>query len=364
MDLKSIMNARGQQQPRQSSWWHPGIYLRKIPALQIRQKVKKTLRDYFAAHDFQEVETPALQMSPGLEVHLQAFKTEITDPHSKSKQTLYLHTSPEFTMKKLLVAGVPRMYQLCHVFRNNERSSTHHPEFMMAEWYRAEASYRDLMQDCVGLVRACAEVSGKKHFMYRNIACDPFKEWEILTVAEAFTKYCNIDLLSTMPEPYVTITDKLRGEASRVGVRTTDDDNWDDIFFRILGEKIEPNLGNERPTFLTDYPVSQAALARPKPEDRRLAERFELFICGMELANAFGELTDAAEQRKRFESDMALKAKLYGDRYPIDEDFITALAFGMPAAAGIAFGFDRLVMLCAGAAAIEEIIWAPVAGQN
>ena len=360
MDLKSIMNARGQQQPRQSSWWHPGLYLRKIPALEVRQKVKKALRDYFAAQNFYEVETPALQISPGLEVHLQAFKTELSDPHGKNKQTLYLHTSPEFTMKKLLVAGVQRMYQLCHVFRNNERSGTHHPEFMMAEWYRAEAGYRDLMQDCIGLVRACAEAAGKKHFQFHRLACDPFQEWEVLTVPEAFTRYCSIDLLATMPEPHVTITAKLRAEATRIGVRVAEDDNWDDIFFRIMGEKIEPNLGSERPTFLTDYPVSQAALARPKPEEPRLAERFELYICGLELANAFGELTDAVEQRKRFQADMDMKAKLYGERYPIDEDFMAALAFGMPSSAGIAFGFDRLVMLCAGAASIDDVLWAPV----
>lgn len=364
MDLKSIMNARTGQQPRQSSWWHPGIYLRKIPALEIRQKTKKTLRDYFAANHFHEVETPALQTSPGLEVHLQAFRTELSDPHGKNKQTLYLHTSPEFTMKKLLVAGVPRMYQLCHVYRNGERSTTHHPEFLMAEWYRAEAGYRDLMQDCIGLVRACATAAGKKQFQFRNKICDPFQEWEILTVTEAFTRYCNIDLLATMPEPHITITEKLQAEAKKIGVRTVDDDSWDNIFFRILGEKIEPNLGIERPTFLTDYPINQAALARPKPEDPRLAERFELYICGLELANAFGELTDAVEQRKRFTADMEMKARLYGQSYPIDEDFIAALAFGMPASAGIAFGFDRLVMLCASAAMIEDILWAPVAGQT
>lgn len=361
MDLKSIMSNRPVQ-TRQSSWWHPGLYLRKIPMLQTRQKLKKALRDYFMALGFHEVDTPALQISPGLEVHLHAFKTELGDPHNDRKQTLYLHTSPEFTMKKLLVAGIPRLYQLCHVYRNNERSSTHHPEFMMLEWYRADSSYEDLMADCVGLIRACATAGGMTKFAFGTTACDPFLDWETLTVAEAFQRYCGIDLLATMPSPHTGDAEKLREDAVRIGLRTSGDDSWDNMFFRILTQKIEPNLGQERPTFLADYPVSHAALARPKPGEPRLAERFELYICGLELANGFGELTDPAEQRKRFEADMDAKARLYGERYPIDEDFMAALTFGMPPSAGIALGFDRLAMLCGGATEITDILWAPVAG--
>lgn len=181
-----------------------------------------------------------------------------------------------------------------------------------------------------------------------------------MTVVEAFDRYCGIDLLATMPTPHQGDTEKLRAAAARLNVRTAADDDWDNIFFRLLTQKIEPHLGKERPAFLIDYPVSQAALARPKPGEPRLAERFELYICGLELANGFGELTDPAEQRRRFEADMDAKAKLYGERYPIDEDFMAALTFGMPVSAGIALGFDRLVMLCAGATQIEDVLWAPV----
>jgi len=341
-------------------WWRPEQFLRKRMTLLARQKATHALRGYFAAQDFAEVTTPALQVCPGIEVHLHAFSTELLHPHGDASQRLYLHTSPEFTMKKLLVAGMERIYQLCPVYRNNERSRTHHPEFMMVEWYRAHADYRALMQDCIALVRACATACDKTQFSFRGMMCDPFAEWDVLTVPEAFAHYSQMDLLATMPAPHVGDTEKLRGHATRLGVRTAADDDWDAIFFRILGEKIEPYLGNNRPTFLADYPVSQAALARPKPEEPRLAERFELYACGLELANAFGELTDVVEQRRRFEADIAAKAALYGEQLPIDEDFLAALEFGMPPAAGIALGFDRLVMLCAGAEKIDDVLWAPV----
>lgn len=344
-------------------WWRPDVWQQKLPALRVRQKVTQAVRGYFLNEDFQEVTTPALQVSPGIEVHLHTFKTALTDPHGGAAQTLYLHTSPEFTMKKLLVAGVERLYQLCPVYRNGERSRTHHPEFTMLEWYRAQADYRDLMQDCVQLVRACATAGGKTRFSFRGMECNPFAEWEVLSIPQAFQLHAGIDLLATMPQPHVGDTEKLRAAAARIGVRTAADDDWDAIFFRILTEKIEPHLGKDKPVFLADYPVSQAALARPKPEEPRLAERFELYACGLELANAFGELTDPVEQRRRFEADVALKEQIYGERLPIDEDFLAALTYGMPPAAGIALGFDRLVMLCAGVETVDNVLWAPVA-QN
>ncbi len=342
-------------------WWRPEQFLRKRPFLERRQRVAQAVRVWFAQQGFDEVITPALQISPGIEVHLHAFKTTLMRPHGEPPHTLYLHTSPEFTMKKLLVAGVERLYQLCPVYRNNERSRTHHPEFTMLEWYRAHADYRDLMADCAALLRAGAAACDRSTFSFRGMVCDVTAEAEVLTLPQAFKTYAHIDLIATMPQPHVGDTTKLRAEATRIGVRTADDDDWDAIFFRILGERIEPHLGAKRMTFLCDYPVSQAALARPKPEEPRLAERFELYACGLELANAFGELTDVAEQRRRFEADIAAKALLYGEHYPIDEDFLAALAFGMPPAAGIALGFDRLVMLCAGAEVIDDILWAPVA---
>lgn len=342
-------------------WWHPDAFSRRLAFLRIRQTIVSATCTWFANQSFDEVETPALQISPGMEVHLHAFKTELRGPHPDDRQTMYLHTSPEFAMKKLLVAGMRRIFQMSRVWRNEERSATHHPEFTMLEWYRAHETYDTLRDDCVALIRACAQAAEKHLFKFRGIACDPFVPWEILTVPEAFQRYTAIDLMATIDNDHQPSPHALAAEAQRLGIRTAVTDTWEDIFFRIMFEKIEPHLGAEQPTFLTDYPISMAALARPKPENPHLAERFELYICGLELANAFGELTDPAEQRRRFAADMALKEKLYGERFPVDEDFLAALDHGMPPSSGIALGFDRLVMLCAGADRIEDVLWAPIA---
>ncbi len=344
--------------------WRPDLYAKRRPNLLVRQKVIRAIRTYFESEDFVEVDTPALQRSPGNEVHLQAFRTELISPRGDvPPETLYLHTSPEFAMKKLLVAGERRIYQIAHVYRNGERSSRHHPEFTMMEWYRAGCDTYEIMQDCVRLVRACAQAASRRTFHANGMDCDPFAEWKTLTVPEAFAEYANIDLLATTPIANEPDTALLRKETQRIGVRATEEDSWDDLFFRIMAERIEPFLGKDRPTFLCDYPISMAALARPKPEDPRLAERFELYIAGYEIANAFGELTDPEEQLRRFEADMDLKERVHGERYPIDMDFISALRFGMPPSAGIALGVDRLVMLCAGVERIEDALFLPVTGN-
>ncbi len=324
-------------------------------------RIRRAVRSYFDERGFLEVETPALQVSPGMEPHLKAFSTVLEGPNPDDVQTLHLHTSPEFAMKKLLVAGVERLYQLAPVYRNGERSDTHSPEFTMLEWYRAGATYRDLVEDCRGLVQAATRAAGADRLRGRGGESDPFGDWEILGVAEAFARHADIDLLATAPDPRAPDRDMLACEAARIGIAPHDGDSWEDLFFRIAFERIEPHLGFGRPTVLIDYPVSMAALSRPKADDPRLAERFELYVCGIELANAFGELTDPAVQRARFEADMALKERLYGERFPIDEDFLAALSHGMPDSAGIALGFDRLVMLCTGQDAIDDVLWAPVA---
>ncbi|MFC7333316.1 EF-P lysine aminoacylase EpmA [Rhodocista pekingensis] len=346
--------------PSSLPWWHPDAFARRSAALAARGRITRAVRAWFEAEDFAEVETPALQVSPGLEVHLQAFSTELRGPHPDDRRVLHLHTSPEFAMKKLLAAGLPRLFQLAHVFRNGERSATHHPEFSMLEWYRAGAGYTDLMRDCEALVRAACRAAGTDLLRRGEATCDPFGAWEVLTVADAFRRYADVDLLATAPDPLRPDPALLAAEAARIGIRTAPGDTWEDLFFRISLERIEPRLGYGRPTFLADYPVSMAALARAKPGDPRVAERFELYACGVELANAFGELTDPAVQRARFEADMAEKQRLYGERYPLDEEFLDALAL-MPESAGIALGFDRLVMLATGAARIEDVLWAPVA---
>lgn len=338
-------------------WWHPEVFAARRDNLERRAAALAATRAFFAGQGFLEAETPALQVSPGLEPHLKAFRTQLREPFAEGGRELWLHTSPEFAMKKLLVAGVPRLYQLARTFRNGERSSTHHPEFTMLEWYRAGAGYQVLMEDCEGLLRACAHALGVIELRWGGKTCDPHALWRRLSVAEAFHEYAGVDLAAAGDD-----VGALAAEARRLGLTVGEADSFDDVFFRIFLEFIEPHLGVGAPCILYDYPVSMAALSRPKPEAPHLAERFELYVCGLELANAFGELTDAVEQRRRFEADMDLKERLYGERYPIDEDFLAALGHGLPESAGIALGFDRLVMLLTGATSIDDVLWAPVAG--
>jgi lysyl-tRNA synthetase class 2 len=263
-------------------------------------------------------------------------------------------------MKKLLVAGMPRIWQLAHVFRDNERSATHHPEFAMLEWYRTGASYRELMEECAALVCSCQAAARTEALTWRGRTADPQRQWHRITVAEAFLRYCGIDLLATAPDPDRPDIRHLASEAERICIPPHPGDDWETLFFRIFLERIEPLLGLGVPTILYDYPVSMAALSRRCPDDPRLAERFEVYVCGLELANAFGELTDPTEQRARFMADQARKMAFYRKTYPIDEDFLAALEAGLPACAGIALGFDRLVMLATGANDIEDVLWAPV----
>jgi len=335
----------------ESAWWRPDALARRRPYLETRGRILRAMRDVFTARGFTEVETPALQVSPGLEPHLKAFATRLERPGEESAPR-FLHTSPEFAMKKLLVAGMPKIFQLAHCFRNAERGATHSPEFAMLEWYRAGASYLDLVADCEALLRA----SGARLMTWQGRICDPHAAWERLSVAEAFRRHCGIDILATVED-----FDALAAAAQPLGIAPHRGDSWEDLFFRIFLAAIEPKLGIGAPTVLYDYPIAMAALARPKPGDPALCERFELYVCGLELANAFGELTDAAEQRRRFAADQAKKQALYGEVYPIDEDFLAALDHGLPESAGIALGFDRLVMLAAGASHIDDVLWAPVA---
>jgi lysyl-tRNA synthetase class 2 len=341
-------------------WWQPGRFALRRPYLEARSKVIRTIRGFFATEGFTEVDTPALQVSPGLEPHLQAFATTLREP-GEGPRPRYLHTSPEFAMKKLLVAGMPRIFQLAHCFRNGERGATHHPEFTMLEWYRAGKGYRALMSDCEALLRACLIAFGRRHFTWRGQEADPRAPWQYLSVADAFQQLCGIDLLATAPNPWTPSLARLAAAAKPLGIAPHAGDDWEDLFFRIFLERIEPHLGIGAPTVLYDYPIAMAALARPKAEDPRLAERFELYVCGLELANGFGELTDAAEQRRRFLAEQERKRARYGHAYPIDEDFLAALAAGMPPSAGIALGVDRLVMLASGAERIDDVLWAPVA---
>jgi lysyl-tRNA synthetase class 2 len=327
--------------------WRADKLSRRLPYLQARAQIQTAMRQWFADEGCIEAETPILQVAPGAEVHLTGFATEWKTPDGAAHPR-WLQTSPELAMKKLLAGGVPRLFQFARVFRNAEGSALHHPEFTMLEWYRARVGYETIMDDCAALLAVC----GAKELRWQDKTCDPAATPERLTVAEAFERYAGVDLFATVGD-----AQKL-SDAS--GVALHDGDTWDDVFFRIMFEKIEHRLGMGRPTILCEYPIAMAALARAKPGDPRVAERFELYACGVELANAFGELTDPAIQRARLQADMDEKERLYGVRWPVDEDFFAALDHGLPDCAGIALGFDRLVMLATGASHIEDVLWLPV----
>jgi lysyl-tRNA synthetase class 2 len=343
-----------------SPWWRPENHADRRPFLLARNRIKAAFRTWFEARDFLEVETAALQVSPGNEAHLHAFETAALTLSGQSAP-LYLHTSPEFSCKKLLAAGERRIFDFGKVWRNRERGALHHPEFTMLEWYRVGQPYQTLMDDCAALLALAAETAGTLEFRFRDQACDPFAAPERVTVAQAFERHASVDLLASIGSGGETDRDDLARSARAAGIRVADDDTWADVFSRVIVEKVEPNLGVGHATILCEYPAAEAALARPKPGDPRVAERFELYACGVELANAFGELTDAGEQRRRFEAEMDEKARVYGERYPLDEDFLAALAL-MPEASGSALGFDRLVMLAAGASRVDQVLWTPVAG--
>lgn len=342
----------------ESPWWTPDRHADRRAILLARGRIQSAIRGWLAEEGIIEVDPAALAISPGNEAHLHAFATDALG-HDGQGRRMYLHTSPEFAMKKLLAAGERQIAAFAHVWRNRERGALHSPEFTMLEWYRVGADYTRLMADCAAILRAAALAAGGKTFRFGEAECDPFAAPERLSVAEAFQRHAGIDLTASLRADGTTDRDALARQAVAAGLRVAEDDTWSDIFSKLLVEFIEPHLGHGRATVLDRYPVAEAALARPAPDDPRFAERFELYACGVELANGFGELTNAPEQRRRFQAEMTEKSRIYGESYPIDEDFLAALAL-MPDAAGIALGFDRLVMLATGAPRIDTVIWAPV----
>lgn len=328
-------------------WFHPSRHEDKRGFLLARNRIIADVRRWFAEREFLEVDAPALQVSPGNEAHLHGFDTTLIH-NDGSFSTRYLHTSPEFHCKKLLAAGEKQIFFLGHVFRNRERTDTHAPEFAMLEWYRVGAPYTQVIEDTVELVR----LAGRAPFTWRGRVCDPSAPVEWMTVAEGFEKFAGVDLLATLDGN----RPNREALAAQSPVVFQEDESWSDIFSRILVEKVEPHLGNGRPTVLYQYPSCEAALARVCTYDGRVAERFELYCAGVELANGFGELTDAKEQRRRFEEEMEIKQRVYGERYPIDEELLNALTI-MPEAAGVALGLDRLIMLATGATKIDQVQW-------
>jgi lysyl-tRNA synthetase class 2 len=323
-----------------------------------RGRIAQAFRAHFLQDGFVEVECGALAVSPGNEAHLHAFATEASGPDG-ARTRLFLHTSPEFACKKLLAAGEEKIFDFARVYRNRERGTLHAPEFTMLEWYRANEVYERVQQDCIALMRLAAEIGGAKMFSFRGRDCDPRAEAERLTVAQAFTWHAGVELLDTLSAEGAGDRNALAVKARRAGLEVAADDNWADIFSKILVARVEPKLGIGKPTILCEYPRCEAALARASAHDPRVAERFEIYACGVELANGFGELTDPKEQRARFTHEMDEKERVYGERYPLDEDFLAALD-RMPEASGVALGFDRLVMLAVGARKIDDVRWTPL----
>ena len=327
--------------------WHPESLAARLPFLRRRATLTRSARAFFHDRGYAEVETPYAVPAPGEEVHLRAFATSRDYPDGH-RENLWLHTSPEFAMKKLLVAGAGPIFQFARVWRNGEASALHAPEFTMLEWYRPGATMDALIHETTDLLRSVLPPVVD----CRGVATD-LSRFERLTVAEAFFRYAGVDLLA--------IGEDADALASAAGVRLRVDETWEDLFFRLLLERIEPHLGRQHPTFLTHWPAAQAALARRDPTDPRVAERFELFVCGIELANAFVELTDPVEQRARFSMERDRRHAMFGPDWPLDEDFLAALEFGMPPSAGIALGFDRLAMIASGADRIGQVLWLPAA---
>lgn len=334
------------------TWWRRDTHADRRPVLLARGRIVSALRRWFEDQGFTEVDPAYLVVSPGNETHLHAFETVALD-EGLTPRTRYLHTSPEFAMKKLLAAGEERIFTFSRVWRNREGGPRHAVEFTMLEWYRANAGYETLMADCTALMRLAAGAAGVTEFRHRDATCDPLAAPRRTTL-QAEARRHGVDLLATLGDPAA-----LAAQLGAIGLTTAPDDSWSDLFSRLLTARIEPGLG-PGPVILDAYPAPEAALARRSETDPRVAERFEVFACGLELANAFGELTDADEQRARFTADMDLREALYATRYPLDEDFLAALP-QMPPAAGCALGLDRLVMLATGAPRLADVLWTPPA---
>jgi lysyl-tRNA synthetase class 2 len=338
-------------------WWDPKYHADRRPLLETRGRIRLAIRRYLQDDGFTEVECAALQISPGNEAHLHAFATERIFPDGRRKP-LFLHTSPEFACKKLLAAGERRIFTFSQVYRNREQGPLNVAEFTMLEWYRANEAYDCVIRDCAQILKLAAAEAGESVFRFRGREADATTPADRVTVAEAFREFAAIDLLATVDHEGTPDRDAFARAADTSGIKTAPDDRWGDIFSRVLTERIEPNLGIGRPTILYEYPRPEAALARVTSHDPRLAERFELYLCGVELANGFGELTDAGEQRRRFEEAMAVRQAVHGERYPIDDEFLAALG-QMPEASGVALGFDRLVMLATAADSVQRVMWTP-----
>jgi len=321
--------------------------------LQQRAMVVKAIRDFFWKENFLEVETPQLVPQPSMEPYLEVFETALLDQQRQPSRA-FLTSSPEFSMKKLLAKDVGNMFQICKSFRNAEGlSSRHNPEFTILEWYRVGQDYTAIMDDCENLFRFIGKALGLKTLKFRDYEYDLAEPWERLSVPEAFAKFAGIDLETMLDES------RLKDVAKQKGYSVGADSTWEEVYNQIFLNEIEPHLGLEKPCILYDYPAEQAALSRRKTSDPRLAERFEFYVAGLELGNAFSELTDWQEQLARLEADRQEKIRIGRTVFDIDMEFIEALKSGMPPTAGIAVGVDRVVMLFLNQTDIQSVLVFP-----
>jgi lysyl-tRNA synthetase class 2 len=329
---------------------------RRLHATAVRAAVEREIRAFFDGRGFRETRTPIVVPSPGMEPHIRPFRVVDAAGRDPAAGRRYLHTSPEFAMKRLLVGGLEKIFQIVPVFRDEPDAPTHRPEFTMLEWYRAYAGYEEIMRDTEELVAHLAiAVHGEPLLRYAGRTIDVAPPWPRLRVRDLFAQHAEVDLVRAD-------RDAMAAHAERLGLSPSDGDTWDDLYFRIWLTVIEPQLPSDRAVLVTRYPASQAALAAVDADEdgSRWARRFEIYAGGLEIGNAFEELTDPVEQRRRFEADMTLRAATYGPSFPpspIDEDFLEALAEGMPPAGGIAVGVDRLVMLLADEPDIGYTFW-------
>lgn len=321
-----------------------------------RDAALRATRAFFHGEGFTEVTTPTLVAEPGTDVHLDPFVARFTGMGAEHPpQTLYLHTSPEFAMKALLAEGLERIVQVATVYRNGEWTGQHNPEFTMVEWYRAFADYRPIMDDVEHVVRAVTEaVTGGTALTRRGHSIDVSAPFERVTFRAAFLDACGLDVL------VLSTADALRDAARDVGLPPlVPGGTWEDLVHELLITHVEPRLGHTRPTFLIDYPRQLAVLSRAKDADPRVAERFELYIHGVELCNGFTELNDPDEQRARFQDDQHTRTRLGLPHMPLPSGLLAALEAGMPPSGGVALGFDRLLMLALGADDLDNTLLRP-----
>jgi len=310
--------------------------------LRLRARLLTQIRAFFAARDVLEVDTPALSRAAVTDPQLHSFAVRYNGPGEANGQTHYLHTSPEFPMKRLLAAGSGDIYQLAKVFRDKEAGRHHNPEFTLLEWYRIGFNQHQLMDEVATLV---TELLGSRLS----------KKTEYLSYREVFQDYLQLDPHQATVEQLIACAEQ-QGLAKPPGMPPDESDPW---LHLLLSHCIEPQLGRAQLTFIYDYPASQAALARIRPGNPPVAERFELYVNGIELANGFYELNDAGEQRRRFDDDNAHRQKERLAPMPIDERLLDALADGLPDCAGVALGFERLLMLAAGKSSLQDVLAFP-----